>query len=332
MLRRTLLSNIAGAAATVGVGCSTKQQASGPMKLRVLAGRSIAMSSLFQAHERGYFKDAGFEIEIDQTVTPSSNLALLAGKKADVAFASLGVPFLSAMAKGLPVRFAAGREVARPNCGNFGGFFALRKRFPNGLDNAAVLKGKTVGVGSMIGFPQFSLDAHLATAGLSADDIIPRTMRSNEAIAAVIGGSLDAAVINWDFDRNLERILPDIVRTPPLAHYHPNLQISYIFFGPMLLEADPAIGGRFLAAYLKGAREFVGGATPDFMKRFAAEFAGDESRVLGVCRDTVTTDGAIDLGSIQTVSAWAFKRKYLAEPFESAKYVDTRFIERAHAT
>lgn len=332
MLRRTLLSRFAGAGALAAAGCSAPKRTGGPTKIHVLNGRSIAMSSLYLTHERGYFKDVGLDVQLDQSASAASGLALIGSGKADVTFSSLGVPFLSAMAKGLRVKFVAGREFASTTCGQFGSIFGMRKRFPNGLDNPAVLKGKTIGVGTMIGFPQFSLDSHMATAGLSVDDIIPRTMRSNEAIAAVISGSLDAAVMNWDFDKNLERVMKDTVHTPPLAHYHPNFQISYIYFGPTMLDADPSIGGRFLSAYLRGAREFTAGATPEYMKNFANEYATGTSRVTDTCRGTVTLDGKIDMNSLKTLSDWAFKRKYLAEPFDPAKNVDTRFLEIAHAS
>lgn len=333
MLRRTLLSRLAGGAALASsVACSSRKQESGPTKIRVLAGRTISMSSLFLAHERGYFKQAGLDVELRQDASSSNGLALLGTGKAEASFASLGVPFLAAMARGLPVKFVAAREFASTKCGTFGSIFGMRKRFPNGLDNPAVLKGKTIGVGNMIGFPQFSLDSHMATAGLSVDSIIPRTMRSPEAIAAVISGSLDACVMNWDFDKNLERVMADTVRTPPLAHYHPNFQISFIYFGPALLDADPAIGGRFMAAYLRAAREFAAGATPEYMKNFGRENASDTSKVTGTCRDTLTVDGHIDMKSLQTLSAWAYKRKYLSEPFDPSKHVDTRFLEHAHAS
>lgn len=333
MLRRTMLSRLAGGSAlAASIGCTSRKQTSGPTKLRVLSGRSLPMSSLFLAHERGYFKQAGLDVEIEQLGNAAQGLSALGSGKLDVALSSLGVPFLSAMAKDLPVKIVAGREIASTKCGQFGTYFALRKKFPNGLDNAAVLKGKTIGVGTMIGFLQFSLDTHLATAGLSVDEIIPRTMRSNDSIAAVLGGSLDAAAVNWDFNKNLERVMADAVFTPPLSRYYPDFQVSFIYFGPTLLNADPEIGGRFLNTYLRAAREFAAGATPAFLGALAAEAGATTDDLAKICRNSFALDGRIDMKSLQTLADWALKRKYLGAPFDPSKHVDTRFLEHAHAS
>ncbi|MEP7365134.1 MAG: ABC transporter substrate-binding protein [Acidobacteriota bacterium] len=329
-----MLSRLAGGTAlAASIGCSSrKPSSSGPTKIKVLGGRSVSMSTLFLTLESGYFKDADLDVEIDQLNSANAAIAPVISGKADVIFTSLGVPFLAAMGKGLPLKIVAGRERASTTCGNIGVIIGLKKKFPNGLDNAAVLKGKTVGVGPMIGFPQFSLDTHLASAGLSVEDIIPRTMRSPDAIAAMVSGSLDAANVNFDFEKGLAPVMSEIVRSPGLAHYYPNLQISHTFFGPSLLRADPDVGARFLKAFLRGVRDFAAGGTPEYMKKLARESAVDPRDVTGMCRDSATPNCEIDMKSVKILSDWAFKRKYLSAPLDPAALVDARFIERAHAT
>lgn len=332
MLRRELLARSAGAAVLAVPACTSRRRVAGPDKILVLASRTISVSSLFLAQERGYFRAAGLSVTIEQNGNSAQSLSLVANRKAEAIFSTLSVPVLSAVEKNLPIRIVAAREIASPACGQVGALFAMRKRFPRGLDDLRVLKGKTIGVGQVLGFSQFALDTHLAKAGLSVEDIIPRTLRSPEAIAAVIGGGLDAAVINWDFDKNLERVRGETVRTAGFAKFHPHYQLSHIFFGGTLLDADPGIGGRFLAAYLRGAREFAAGATPDYLRKFAGIQAGDANRLLGGCRDTFTLSGDLDLNSIRLMTTWAFKRKYLSRKLDPSALVDTRFLERAHAS
>lgn len=331
MLRREWLASLAGGAALAVPACR-KQTAKGPDKILVLSSRTISVSSLFLAQERGYFKAVGLDVTIEQNGNSAQSLSLLANRKADAIFTTLSVPFLSAIDKGLPIRVVAAREIASPTCGQAGSIFAMRKKFPRGLDDLRVLKGKIIGVGQTIGFSQFALDTQLNRVGLTVEDIRPRTMRSPEAIAAVIGGGLDAAVVNWDFDRNLERVRSEIVQTPGLSKFHPNYQLSHIFFGDTLLQADPGIGGRFLAAYLRAAREFAAGATPDYLRKFAAAQAGDADKLLTACRETFTLTGEVDLNSVRLLTEWAYRRKYLPRPLEPAQVVDTRFLEKAHAS
>lgn len=108
MLRRDLL---AGALLAAGSACS--RRASSLDKLRVGVSRRLSASSFHLALERGYFREAGFAIEILQAAGPLNAIALLSGGQCDVHFGSLNTALLNAIVKGLPIRIVAGREIAR---------------------------------------------------------------------------------------------------------------------------------------------------------------------------------------------------------------------------
>lgn len=331
MLRRAVLARcVGGAALAAADACSWRNKPRAAAKLLVLASRTLSMSSLWLAQELGYLKDAGIDARIIQAPNSFQAISLLAGGKADVVFTAYGVPLLSAMLKGLPIKIVAGREIASTTCGRVGAIFAMRKRFPSGLDDARVLKGKRVAINPYLGLSQLALEAYLASARLSVEDVIQISLSSPENVVALIGGSADALVLHAEYDRNLARVLSETVHTSGIAHYYPNLQYSHVFFGQRLLEGDVDLGGRFLAAYLRGAREFARGVTPQYMKQFASQRAADAGELIAACRDTFTLNGDIDLHSLGIFNDWALRKKYVAQRVEPSRLVDTRFLARAH--
>ena len=173
-----------------------------------------SMSSLHLANELGFFRKAGFDLEILQSGGASQAMALLAGEELDVLFGSFNTACLNAVIKGLPIRIVAGREVALPTCGNMGAIYGMRRTFPHGLADITQLKGKRVATGPMIGLAEFALDAHLAGAGLSTKDVTTVSLDFRQNVAALLGGGVDAMVVTEDFDRDLTSLSAEIVHIP----------------------------------------------------------------------------------------------------------------------
>jgi ABC-type nitrate/sulfonate/bicarbonate transport system substrate-binding protein len=315
---------------TIAASACARRKPAGLQKLRLSAGSGLTMSSLYLAHESGYFRDSGFDLEILHVSNPVDAMTLLAGGKIDVAFAGLVSSFLNVSLRNLPVKIVAGREVASPKCGNMSAIYGLRRNFPNGLDNPMVLKGKRISAGPTIGFTHFALDAQLESVGLEGTDVQSVNLPTSQATAALLGGSIDAAVLNIEFDRNLIEKASEIVRGPGLARYHPNFQCSHILFGESLLSADTGIGARFLSAYIRGTQEFARGGTPRFMAEYARAGGLDVNLVTAACRHSFTLDGTVDLPSLQLFVDWAVRRKYVPRPVEVAGLVDLRFLGSLH--
>jgi NitT/TauT family transport system substrate-binding protein len=289
------------------------------------------MSSLYVAQGHGYFRDAGLEVEIQPSQNPLQSTAAIAGDKLDVLFTGITISFLNAALKGATLKIVAGREIASPSCGSMGVIYGLRRTFPAGLADLRQLKGKRVVTGPSIGFSQFALEAHLASVGLSTDDVIPVTLSPSQSVAALIGGSVDALVLNNNVDRDLRSLSSEVVHTEGLAAIHPNFQVSHIFFGKTLLTDDVDIGARFLAAYLRGAREFARGKTPRFMEDYARTNQLDVKRVTQACRDTFALNGEVDMESLRLFAEWAARRKYTPRLADVSQLVDLRFLGRLRA-
>jgi hypothetical protein len=318
-----------GSAALSGAACSRRQ----PSKLeplRVGAVQRLSMCPLHLANEEGYFRDAGFSLDIINTGSPLNSMGLLVGRKLDAYLGSIDSVFLNSVIKGQRVRIVAGREIASPTCGNVAAIYGLRRNFPQGLKDAAPLKGKRIVSSGGIGWAEYALETHLAAAGLTERDVTLVRLRLGEAMAALIGGGVDAMIGRDDLDRDPRTLSGEIIHTPGLSRHHPNFQYSYLYFGETMLAGDVDRGARFVHAYLRGAMEFAQGKTPRYMVEFAKSGNLDLQETVSACRGTYAVDGAISLDSLRLLADWAFRRKYISRPIVPSELVDDRFLKRAN--
>lgn len=312
------------------LGCAPRGAVTDSRPLRISAARRLSMSSLYLALESGYFRQLGLDVRVHNIGNSSEALPLLAGGGVDVFFHTVTPSFINAVAKGARVKIVASREIASSTCGHFGSIYGTRESFPGGLADLKHLKGKRIAIGRTIGLTEFALDLHLLNVGLSRNDVDVVLMRHPDAVAALVGGEVDAIVSHEEYDTDLAGVSSRIIRSIGLAEILPNFQYSFVAYGRTLLDGNPGPGSKFLAAYLRAAREFLGGKTPRFMEDFSRSNGLDVDAVLRGCRETFVPDGRIDLKSLEYYVNWAAKKGYCPMPVEAAQLVDTRFLDEAH--
>lgn len=322
MLRRELL----GIAGAVLAGCSRREPAAAP--IRVSVQPYLTMCGVYLARELGYFAREGVAVEFEEGLNSVQAIPLLAGGRLDAGFLGMSPSLVNAVARGAPVRIAAGREIASPTCGEAGFLYARVEAFPRGLSNLNELRGKRVACSGKASITEFCLDMILASAGLGEGDVNLVPLRRNDGIAALAAGKIDA-LVGFDLAQTLAFRSPRIVRHLGMVQALPNFQYSYVCFGQRLIQGDSRPGARFLRAYLRGTREFVAGRTPAFLEKFARANGLDPKATREACRDTVAVDGAINLDSVQRYIAWGVRKGYCPSPVQAADLVDSRFLSQA---
>lgn len=325
MTRRELLACPLGLSLT---GCSRQRAGQERVRLAVAATPYLAMSGFYLAHELGYFTQAGLELEIQEVPTSMQLVPLLAGGKLDAAPLALTPAFINAAASGAKVRIVAGHAMVSPTCSDRYRVYGSLKAFPRGLHHARQLKGGRVVIINRGGFSEFCLDAVLAAAGMSQEDVRVVTLRQPEALAAVASGQIEAMVA-FDVEKNLALLSANIVPGLPLAEVLPGFVLEFIVYGQRLLDGDPLIGARFLAAFLRGDREFVQGKTPRFLEDFARRNGWDIELTREACRNNLAPEGEIRLESIRRFIEWSFKKGYSQRAVEAETLVDRRFLAAA---
>jgi NitT/TauT family transport system substrate-binding protein len=173
-------------AAAVVVGCGPGAPSVAPLtKLTVGLGfdQSVQFAQFYRAQQQGYYRAAGLDVTFHNESDP--NLITLLGQGAvDIGMAD-GTSIIPAVGQGIPVRYMA----------------TVYARFPNivmvpagsGIASAADLRGKTIGIPGRYGSSWIMLQALLASAGLTTDDVTIREYPAYGQGIALQQGQVDAA-------------------------------------------------------------------------------------------------------------------------------------------
>jgi hypothetical protein len=121
-----------------------------------------------------------------------------------------------------------------------------------------------------------------------------------------------------------------IVKGPNLANYLPYFQHSFVFFRSRELGGDPSLGARFLSVYLRGARLFLEGRTPQVLDEFIRSSGYGQKRFAAACRHMFPADGAINRESLKYYAGWAVKKGYCPELVDVDRLVDENHLKKAH--
>ncbi len=172
-------------ALVAGCGGSPTSASSRPTKLVVGLGYipSVQFAQFYLAKQKGYYADAGLDVEFQNKIDP--DLITLVGQGAiDVGIGD-GTSVIPAASNDIPVKYVATIYGKFPNI-----VFA---KASSGITSAADLKGKKIGTPGRYGSGWIMLQALLASAGLTTDDVKVVEYPNFTQRAAVEEGAVDAA-------------------------------------------------------------------------------------------------------------------------------------------
>jgi putative hydroxymethylpyrimidine transport system substrate-binding protein len=203
-------------------------------------------AGIFTALQRGYFEEAGLDVETQVPSDPAAPIKQVAAGNADLAI-SYEPEVILAHDEGLPVT-AIGALVSRP----LTSLISLAKA---GIADVADLDGKTIATAG-IPYQAAFLDAILAEEGLSADDVEQVDVGLN-LLPAVLSGRADAMLGGF---LNIEGV--DLAERGKNPRVTPVDELGIPTYDELVMvansdrvEDDPEPLRLFVAALERGTRE-----------------------------------------------------------------------------
>jgi NitT/TauT family transport system substrate-binding protein len=292
-------------------------------KVAVSVGPFHTMSPLYLAYERGYFREAGIDLDIRPTRNSVEALPLVARGVLDAGLFSLMPGVVNAIAKGAKLRLVAAREHFSP-CTDTGVIYRRKDRFPTGGHDASSWRGRRITLSTKTSTTDFAIDNWRKSLGLPFDGIDRRYMDRAGSLAALLSGSVDALANGFALPLNLggKQSQIEIIDTPRALL--DGVQFSNIYFAERLLSnLDLAAG--FMAAYTRGTREYIAGANPKFLEDWIVQNQMDRQLVLAACRQSFAPDGAVHAPDVQRQIDWFVERGYCEQAVPAAALIDTRW-------
>ncbi|HET7167647.1 MAG TPA: ABC transporter substrate-binding protein [Candidatus Limnocylindrales bacterium] len=243
----------AGATASPSVTASPSPQASRdlvPLTVGLGFIPSVQFAPFYLADQAGYYADAGLTVELQNKIDP--DLVILVGQGAlDIGLGD-GTSVIPAASRGIPVKYVATIYGQFPSI-----VFA---KASSGIASAADLKGKRLGIPGRYGSSWVMLQALLASAGLTPDDLRIVEYPDFGQGAAVTQGAVDAAtgfVNNEPVQLRLTGEQVNVLRVDDITPLPGNGLIT----GKTTLETKSEAIAAFIAATLRAMEDIT--ATPE---------------------------------------------------------------------
>lgn len=225
-------------------GCQPAKPAeeAGPIPTRLTLGfiPNIQFAPIYVAIEKGYFLDAGFDVQLEYG-NEADAIALIGAGEQTFAVAS-GEQILLARAQGLPVTYVAAWYGEYPV-----GVVSLSDHKIRVPEN---LKGVTVGLPGLYGANYIGFIALLDAAGLTEDDVTMLSIGFNQ-VEAIVTGQVKSAAIYLANEPVVLRSKGYVVDVVRVADYI-QLVSNGLVTNEDTIENNPEMVKAFIGAMLQG--------------------------------------------------------------------------------
>ena len=204
---------------------------------------NIQFAPLYVAIEKGYFKEAGIDIEFDYKFE-TDGVALVAAGELPFAVVS-GEQVLLARAKGLPVTYIAAWYQQYP--------VSVVAKSELGIVIPQDLKGKKIGLPGLFGANYVGLRALLNAAKLSESDVTLDTIGFNQ-VETMAAGQQDI-VVGYTANEPIQLRARGIAVTELRVADYAQLAANGLLASEKVITENPELVRAFVGAFLKGLKD-----------------------------------------------------------------------------
>ncbi|GAA0614827.1 ABC transporter substrate-binding protein [Virgibacillus siamensis] len=223
--------------------------------VKIAEDGSASGAGFYIAKERGYFKEYNINVEFVKFSNSDQMLPALAAGKIDVAGGISSASFFNSIAQGIDVRMIADKGHNIKGDSYF--TFVLRKDLQDEITDYSDLKGKKIAISTKNAVDDYIFQRMLEHAGLTRDDV-QFTLMSNfgNMLAAMANKQIHAALqieplLTKGIESGVHVKFGDVA-----ADFAPKAQIAMVLGSPKFVGENRDVALRFMAAYLKGVRDY----------------------------------------------------------------------------
>jgi NitT/TauT family transport system substrate-binding protein len=299
--------------------------------VRIVTAPSIGAGATLIAVARGYFRDAGIKVEIDNADSSGGVLALLAQNRYDVLEGGISAGYFNALEKDMPITLVMSRATTPT-----GHALMLRSDLRDTVRDIRDLKGKVIASNGPGSVSSYEIGKILETAGLSIKDVEIKIIPFTQYALAFQNKAIDAALAILPFTKQLEDKGFAFPYVAADAAIRPSpLTISATMVNTSWAKTHDKLAHDFFLAYLRGVRDYCqayhGGPTRQELVNLLIS-TGTERRpdVLNQypwpARDP---DGKIVMDSMLDIQNWYVKNRFVSKAFPAGRLIDARYADEA---
>jgi len=224
------------------------------VKVVIAEDGSASGAGFYIAKERGYFEDYNIDVEFAVFSNSDEMLPALASGDVDIAGGVSTASFFNAIAQGIDVKIIADKGHNVPGKSYFS--FVIGNHMVDEIKSYEDFKGKKIAISSKNSIDEFIYLEMLKHAGLTSEDVeLVLLADFGSMLGAIENGSIDAALqIEPLIAQGIENEFHQ--RFGDATDYAPESQIAMVLGSPQFMNDEKDVSLRFMAAYLKGVRDY----------------------------------------------------------------------------
>jgi len=301
--------------------------------IRIGLVKSISNVANLWAIERGYFREVGIKLVVEDLDTSANVLALLAQNQLQIIEGGISAGYFNGLEKNLPITIVMDR-VSSP----LGHNLMLRPDLKGRITEMKQLKGKVIASNGAGSVSTYEVGKMLETDGVSIADVDVKVLPFTQMAIAFANKAIDAAIVIPPFTSQfLDQGHAVAFKEPDdLVKPHP-LTIAVSMINTDWAKSNERVVRNYYAAYLHGVRDYCqayhGGANRAAMIDLLIK-SGTENRPELLhkypwpARDP---NGRINTESMLDMQAWYVKAKMSNMQFPKERLVNTSYIDAAVA-
>src|SRR5262245_3324796 len=178
------------AAIAIAAACCGAASAQTLPKVVVGANPSLSGAPLYIALEKGYYREAGVDVQLDMSGLSGDMTVLLATNKLNVVGGAITAGLFNSLSKGLPIGILMSRATSP-----YSHYLVIRPELKATLKQPSDLKGRAVAVVSRGAILVYELIKILEAGGLTLSDINLKYIPFGQMATALTTGAVDAALM-----------------------------------------------------------------------------------------------------------------------------------------
>lgn len=307
-------------------------------KVKVGLVAAVSDAPFLIAEARGYYRDAGLEVETIHFDSAAKQMAPLATGDLDVGSGAISAGLFNAASRKIDLKIVADRSRMAPGY-QFMTLMIRKKLIDSGkFRSYADLRGLKIALAAPGIGPGTILNAAAAKGGLTFNDVEKVYIGYPQQVGAFHNDAVDGSIMIEPFATAIASA-GEGVRFATTEEFYPGAQIALVYYGEKFASGKSAAAGAFMKAYVRATRDYndaiVDGKfgddsnARDIVAMLVKSLGMSEANIRGSFMHAVDPDARPNIESIKRDIEFFRASGDLTAPVALEKLVDTSFIDAA---